>query len=185
MAHSSLMLPPRSYDVNLTSSPAQVRTYSMPNTPNAGLDSSPSLPVSPPKMTLRERLSAGKSPHRSLPTESGESDTSPREQQSREPSFDTMSNDSFTSMPDDMSDNSTHLRYLALCLCSNEHAPVGSPRVSIAGEEEEEEMNPNYVGSIELPSLTYLNLADNSLELIPRELNLASCTRLKKVPHRP
>jgi Leucine-rich repeat (LRR) protein len=39
----------------------------------------------------------------------------------------------------------------------------------------------SYVGPIELPSLTYLNFSDNSLAQIPRELNLASCTRLKKV----
>ena len=42
----------------------------------------------------------------------------------------------------------------------------------------------SYVGPIELPSLTYLNFSDNSLAQIPRELNLASCTRLKKVSGR-
>jgi Leucine-rich repeat (LRR) protein len=50
--------------------------------------------------------------------------------------------------------------------------------VFAAAEEEEEDHS--YVGFIELPSLTYLNFSDNSLEQIPRELNLASCTRIKK-----
>ncbi|ELR25601.1 RasGEF domain containing protein [Acanthamoeba castellanii str. Neff] len=196
----------KSHEGMLTSSPPQVRTRSVPDGPGKGgspeLMSSPSLPPfapsAPAKLTLRERLAAGKTgslstapidPERlssstsashTTASSGGDSASAARVQRSltvsdpifpagnyspREGSFDTLSdNDSFTASMDDISLDGDGME---------------SARASGLFPSMDEDNS--YVGPIELPSLTYLNFSDNSLAQIPRELNLASCTRLKKV----